>query len=138
MTFLVIDDQRARSLETVPVCVRRKLAECGLELEQDQWERLPMAARQRMVDMRVESARERRSFVSLVGWLCGTFLEADPPKQGRAPAPWRSAEPPPQMGVSPNDWRVLSVDGRFALIEAPNDEVLLQLVAALTDQVKSH
>jgi hypothetical protein len=132
MTFLAIDDPRARKLETVPVCVRRKLAECGLELGQEQWEGLPMAARQRMVDMRVESARERRSFVSLVGWLCGTFLEAAPPRQEGAPAPWRSKEPPPDAGLSPADWRALTVDGRFAILEAPDSEARHRLLTALT------
>lgn len=137
MTFLPIDDHRARNLETLPVNIRRKLAECGLELEQNHWERLPMAARQRLLDMRVESARERRSFVSLVGWLCGTFLDAAPPEPGRAPAPWRSSEPPPQSGLDMHVWVALSIDGRFAIIEAPDHEARHRLVIALTDRGSS-
>jgi len=138
MTFLAIDDHRARNLETLPVCVRRKLAECGLELGQEQWEGLPMAARQRMVDMRVESARERRSFISLIGWLCGTFLQAAPPRQDRVPASWRSPEPPPQVDLTASDWRALSIDGRFALLEAPNGEARHRLLTTLTKVSDKH
>ncbi|MBO6939027.1 MAG: hypothetical protein JJ863_28925 [Deltaproteobacteria bacterium] len=133
MSFLVTEDHRARSLETVPVCVRRKLAECGLELGAEQWAGLPIAARRRMFDMRVESARERRSFANLVRWLCGTFLEAPPAQQEGVPAPWRASEPPRDSELSPSEWRALSIDGRFAVVEAPTREARHRLLSALTD-----
>lgn len=133
MSFLVTEDRRARSLETVPVCVRRKLAECGLELEQGQWAGLPIAARQRMVAMRVESERERRSFAQLVAWLCGTFLQEAPALQQSAPAPWRSAEPPTGSGLPASAWGGLSVDGRFAIVEAPTPELRHRILSALTE-----
>jgi len=132
MSFLVTEDRRARSLETMPICVRRKLAECGLELEEDQWAGLPIAARRRMFDMRAESARERRSFANLVGWLCGTFLQTPPAQQEEVPAPWRASDPPENSELSASDWRALSVDGRFAIIEAPSDEARHRLLSALT------
>ncbi len=132
MSFLITEDHRARSLETVPVCVRRKLAECGLELAQEQWAGLPIAARRRMFDMRVESARERRSFANLVAWLCGTFLEAPPAQQEELPAPWRANDPPQGSELSASDWRALSVDGRFAVVEAPTREARHRLLSALT------
>jgi len=137
MSFLVTEDHRARSLETVPICVRRKLAECGLELGPEQWAGLPIAARRRMVDMRVESARERRSFANLVGWLCGTFLQAPPAQQMEVPAPWRASEPPADSDLSASEWRALSVDGRFAIVEAPNREARHRLLSALTDRRSS-
>lgn len=133
MSFLVTEDHRARSLETVPICVRRKLAECGLELSEEQWVGLPIAARRRMVDMRVESARERLSFANLVSWLCGTFLGAPPTQQEEVLAAWRASDPPPDSDLSASVWRALSVDGRFAVIEAPSPRARHRLLSALTD-----
>ena len=131
MTFLSIEGERVRNLEAMPVCVRRKLAECGLELEAEQWRGLPLAARRRMVVMPAEAALDRRAFASLVRWLAGTFLvDQAPPRVCLGRAPWRSSEPP--SGVPRELWGALTLDGRFALVEAPDAESRRDLLAALT------
>ena len=131
MTFLPIEGERVRNLEAIPVCVRRKLAECGLELEPEQWVGLPLAARRRMVVMPAEAALDRRAFASLVRWLAGTFLvDQAPPRVSVGRAPWRSSEPP--TGVPDALWAELSLDGRFALLEVTDAQARRDLLAALT------
>lgn len=76
MTVLPHEDVEVHRLERMPLSVRRKLLESGAALDDTDWRGLPRLARQRLVDVRVDSAVERRAFRQLVGWLRETFLGA--------------------------------------------------------------
>ncbi len=133
MSFLAIEDEGARNLRTMPVCVRRKLAESGLGLGEEQWRELPLAARRRMVDMPADGSVERRSYASLVRWLCGTFLSPDAAQVGAGTTPWRDECPPAELGIEPACWRELGLDARFALVEALQQGRAREALRALTE-----
>jgi hypothetical protein len=135
MTVLPHEDTQVKRLERMPLTVQRKLVEAGGHLEDTDWRGLPRLARQRLVDMRVDSAVERRAFRQLVGWLRETFLDAlDPPaprSMGSEPPaaehPWRASQPPP--GVDASTWNELPIDLRYALVVEPDAAARARMVA---------
>lgn len=123
MTVLPHEDIETHRLEHMPLSVRRKLVESATGLDDSDWRGLPRLARQRLVDVRVDTAVERRAFRQLIAWLRETFLGAvdglqELPLHASFEHPWRSDEPP--EGVSHELWVVLPVDLRYAVIIAPN------------------
>ncbi|MEZ4248535.1 MAG: nitrate reductase associated protein [Polyangiales bacterium] len=127
MTVLPHEDAEVHRLERMPVSVERKLVETGAELVEHDWRRLPRLARQRLVDMRVDSTIERRAFRQLVAWLRETFLGAPHsdgssdrrPSEERFEHPWRHPSPP--AGVDAGVWPDLPIDLRYALFRAPTE-----------------
>lgn len=63
-------------VSTVPADVASKVRSCGGHLEDAQWRAMPPAARQRLLDMPVTNAVERRTFASVLSWLTDTFRTA--------------------------------------------------------------
>lgn len=130
MTVLPHEDTQVKRLERMPITVQRKLVEAVAHLEDADWRGLPRLARQRLVDMRVDSAVERRAFRQLVAWLRETFLGA-PSSVGSEPPttehPWRAAQPP--AGVDPSTWSELPIDLRYALVVAPDATARARIVA---------
>jgi hypothetical protein len=138
MSVLPHEDVEVHRLERMPLTVRRKLAEAGAELDDAGWRGLPRLARQRLVDVHVDSAVERRAFRQLVGWLRETFLDGSVPPPGLAEPgiathPWRAAAPPPAVTLSPEQWNALGVDLRYALVVAENDAERRRILGDLSD-----
>jgi len=102
-----------------PTCVLRKLAESGAVLTPSEYYALPVLARQRLVDMRVEDRVERRAFRQLVHWLKRTFLDigTEAPPTEEPWVPWRASDPPAELEVSQHEWDALDVDERFRLVQ---------------------
>lgn len=125
----------------MPVAVRRKLAEAGVQLLEAQWRRLPLVARRRLLELPAETPVERASFGQFVQWLKRTFLGLDEPTvptpvSGAEP-PWRSEAPPPIVEMQPATWCGLGLDARFALVTAESEEERQRILAALTGAVRS-
>jgi hypothetical protein len=136
MSVLPHEDVEVHRLERMPLTVRRKLTEAGGELDDMGWRGLPRLARQRLVEVHVDSAVERRAFRQLVGWLRETFLDgpsAVPPDPGATTHPWRESTPPPAVRLSPEQWRTLPVDLRYALVIAESDEERRRILGDLSD-----
>lgn len=119
MTVLPHEAPEAHSLEQMPITVQRKLVESGVALDQASWQRLPRVARQRLVDVRVDTAVERRTFRHLVEWLAETFLQAPVASSEKVSAttfPWRDPTPPAGVEVCADEWGSLGIDARYALV----------------------
>ncbi len=130
--FLPHEPIDARELRTIPVAARRKLVECGVELELASWRKLPPVARDRLVQMRVELGAERAAFAQLILWLQQTFLDTiGVLVQAPLDLPWRAVTPPSSVPLSADVWRELSVDARFAVLEAATAEERAVILAAL-------
>lgn len=133
MTVLPHEDTQVHRLERMPLTVQRKLVEAVAELGDADWRGLPRLARQRLVDVRVDSAVERRAFRQLVAWLRETFLGvptvagSEPPSMDH---PWRAPHPPP--GVDVAAWMALPVDLRYALVVESDPAVRAHLIALYT------
>jgi hypothetical protein len=130
MTVLPHEDTQVKRLERMPLTVQRKLVEAVAQLEDADWRGLPRLARQRLVDMRVDSAVERRAFRQLVAWLRETFLGL-PCEVGSEPPsvehPWRAPQPP--SGVDASTWNELPIDLRYALVVEPDAAARARVVA---------
>lgn len=127
------EDVDIRRLTVMPVTVRRKLAESGGRLADGEWRALPQLARQRLVDMRVERAVERRAFAKLIGWLRTTFLESDAqdaPTVDEGTFVWRASAPPPALGLEQAVWQLLGIDARYALVVAGGDHERRRILEA--------
>ena len=61
---------------TIPMALAEKVRSCGGHLEDAQWRAMPPAARQRLLDMPVTNAVERRTFANVLLWLTDTFRSA--------------------------------------------------------------
>ncbi|MCU0676289.1 MAG: hypothetical protein MUE69_26300 [Myxococcota bacterium] len=130
MTVLPHEDTQVKRLERMPLTVQRKLVEAVAHLEDADWRGLPRLARQRLVDMQVDSAVERRAFRQLVAWLRETFLGAPCAVGSEPPAvehPWRASQPPP--GVDASTWNELPIDLRYALVVEPDAAARVRMVA---------
>lgn len=130
MTVLPHEDTQVKRLERMPLTVQRKLVEAVAHLEDADWRGLPRLARQRLVDMRVDSAVERRAFRQLVAWLRETFLGVPCAVGSEPPSvehPWRAPQPPP--GVDAGTWNEIPIDLRYALVVEPDPAARARMVA---------
>lgn len=124
MSFLAHEGPDARSLRALPICVRRKLEEAELRLDEEDFVALPKVVRQRLVDMRVTIPVERRAFRQLVLWLQRTFLEHAvlPTTFESRTFPWQSDDVPPGLELTPDAWAGLGLDARYALFRSTGAE----------------
>ena len=139
MHFLPHEPASVRTLQAMPVAVRRKLAEVGVELGDVQWRGLPLVARRRLLEMPAETPLERVAFGQLVHWLKRTFLAIDGPVHvsGDTLHPWRADTPPPTIQMHPAAWCGLGIDTRFALVTAESEQDRQRILATLTGSVGS-
>lgn len=132
MSILPHEGPDARSLRAMPLCVHRKLEEAEVHLDEEDFVALPKVVRQRLVDMRVTIAVERRAFRQLVLWLQRTFLEHAvlPNTFQNRRFPWQEDAPPEEWIASALPWSELSLDARYALCrcEASKRHQLLEVL----------
>lgn len=65
--------EREAPRPSLPPELRTRLDAAGVDLDPRQWERMPLAARERLLTMPVGGALERQTFAALVHWLRNTF-----------------------------------------------------------------
>ena len=127
----VQDPAYKRPSETIPLSVRRKLREASSSIDDEEWYRLPPAAKAKLMDIRVSDRVERRTFAQLAQWLRTTFLTTDHAPERSDDLPdhgdprdfaWYRNAPPAALtewlNGSAIDWSELDEDDRFALVEA--------------------
>ncbi|MFT5355297.1 MAG: hypothetical protein ACI9KE_002513 [Polyangiales bacterium] len=61
-------------MHSLPDDVRVKLDSCGLELSDDEWNRLPKSARARLQELSADRRVAKHTYGAFVQWLRETFL----------------------------------------------------------------